>query len=404
MATAGKKTSTSKVRVTAKHVAEHREHSKKDHSPKWDGAESWSGEQFTKHFRDAMKFYNLESNGKEMKATVINWMGRNGYDKATIASFKKTKDWRCTATIGAIASCLIRGMPESHTGFNSGKNTSDWLRNEIAKVILDGKDDIEPIVEDKSAPKTPVSEVSIQDRVREAAGEMCEELDAAIDSWITDPENFDPKAFKVISLLRGKGVKAAHTRYIKDFYRFGQAELLELASGKADEQLKESYKHIARKNVRKLIEFYEMIMSGCDQIVAEQKILRKPRPTKVKPAEQLVAKLKFCIRDDKLGIVSTPPAQIIGAQGVVLYNVKTRKICYVISKSSEGLGVKGTTLLEFTEASVQKTLRKPVEQLKEFKEQNTQRRFETWFGKINTTETKFNGRMNEESIILKVFK
>jgi hypothetical protein len=50
-------------------------------------------------------------------------------------------------------------------------------------------------------------------------------------------------------------------------------------------------------------------------------------------------------------------------------------------------------------------LRKPPEQLKEFKEQNTQKRFETWFSKsVKTTETLLNGRFNEDTIILKVFK
>jgi hypothetical protein len=72
--------------------------------------------------------------------------------------------------------------------------------------------------------------------------------------------------------------------------------------------------------------------------------------------------------------------------------------------SSEGFGIKGTTLTNFTDKSFQKTLRKPAVELKEFKDQNTQKRMETWFSKIKTTETTMNGRMNEDVIILKVFK
>jgi hypothetical protein len=72
--------------------------------------------------------------------------------------------------------------------------------------------------------------------------------------------------------------------------------------------------------------------------------------------------------------------------------------------SSEGFGIKGTTITNFTEKSFQKTLRKPDIQLKEFKEQNTQKRVETWFSKIKTTETAMNGRMNEEIVLLKIFK
>jgi hypothetical protein len=391
------------TRITSQSI---RENAKRDYSPKWDGADSWDGETFNRHFRRAMDFYRLESSGKELKSKVIDWMGRNSYDKATIKAFKDTKDSRCGMTMGAVAACLIKGMPSTHIGFNHGRDTATWLGKEIAKVIEQGADDETDSDEPTKTVKAADAYVpTIQDRLREAAGGMSEELDAAIDSFIMDPNAFDPKAFKILNLLRGKGAKAAHSRMIRGYFQRGHDELLELASGNADEQLREAYKHLARKNVKKLIEFYEAIMSACEQIAAEQKVMKKPRAAKVKPAEQLVAKLKFLVKDDKLGIVSVPPAGVIGATGVVVFNVKTRKIGYYIAKSSAGLSVKGTSLMDFTEKSTQKTLRKPPEQIKEFKEQNTQKRFETWFVKnIKTTETLLNGRFNEDTVILKVFK
>jgi len=380
-----------------------RENAKRDHSPKWDGIENMTPVEYAAHFRSAMKYYNLESSAKDLKVKVIDWMGRNGYSKDQIQEFKKTKDWRCQLTVGAIAACLLKGMPDVRTGFNNGKSAVEWLKNEIASIIEAGKYDIEEVVAEKGA--KPVAQViSIQDRIREQAVAMSDEIDEAIDSWITDPEAFDPKAIKLINLLRGKGAKAAQARYIKSFFARGLAELQELSSGNADEQLREGYKHVSRKNVKKLIEFYEGIASACEQIAAEAKVLKKPRAKKIVPADKLVAKLKFMVRDDKLGIVSTPPAQIIGAQGVVVFNNKTRKLGYYIAANTEGLSVKGTTLTNFTAKSVQRTLRKPPEQLKEFKDQNTQRRFETWFGKIKTTETVLNGRFGEDTIILKVYK
>jgi uncharacterized protein (DUF433 family) len=382
-----------------------RENAKRDYSPKWDGAESWDGEQFNRHFRGAMAYYRMESSGKELKSKVIDWMGRNGYEKAVIKAFKDTRDGRCGLTMGAVAACLIKGMPSTHAGFNNGRDTATWLGKEIAKVIEQGADDEIEVEEGVKAVKVEVYVPTIQDRLREAAGGMSEELDAAIDSFITDPEAFNPKDIKVVNLLKGKGAKAAHSRIIKGYFQRSYDELMELASGNADEQLREGYKHLPRKNVKKLIEFYEAIMSACEQIAAEQKVMKKPRAAKVKPAEQVVAKLKFMLSDTKLGITSAPPATIIGASGVAVFNVKTRKIGYYIATSTAGLGVKGTTLTGFTDKSVQKTLRKPPEQIKEFKEQNTQKRFETWFAKsVKTTETVLNGRFSEDTVILKVYK
>jgi hypothetical protein len=381
-----------------------RTRAKQDPTPQWVDAEAWSSEKFTAHYRTAMQYYNLESSAKDLKIKVIDWMGRNDYSKDQIQAFKKTKDWRCSLTMGAIAANLIKGMPEVHAGFNNGKNTADWLRKSIADVIDTGKYDVEEVVEDKKA-KVAVPVPNIQDRIREQAVTMSEDIDYAIDEWIKDPEAFDPKAFKMVNMLRGKGAKAAQARYIKGFFQKGYNELMELASGNADEQLREGYSTRPRKHIKKLIEFYEQVNTACDQIIAEAKVLKKVRTKKVKPAEELAKKVKFKVGDDKLGITSVPPAQIIGAQGAVVYNAKTRKIGYYVAKTSVGLGIKGTTVIEFTEKSFQKTLRKPEVQFKEFKEQNTQKRFETWFNKnVKTTETVLNGRLNEDIIILKVFK
>jgi hypothetical protein len=374
---------------------------KRDRSPKWEGAEEWGGTEFSRRYREAMSYYNLEHSGRELKVKVIDWMGRNGYDRDQIRAFKDTKDWRCSIVMGAIASCLLRGMPESRPDFNGGRNTAEWLRNAIANAVADGKEDEVPVVEVK---KVAAPEPTIQEKIRDQAVKISEDIDYTIDSWIVDSEAFDPKAYKVLNMLRGKGCKAQQARYIKSFFQRGYDELLELAGGNADEQLREAYSRHARKNIRKLIDFYESVLTACDQIAAEAKVIKKPRAKKVKPAEDLVKRVKFKVSDDKLGITSVPPAQLVRAQSAVVYNAKTRKLGLYYAMSSEGFGVKGSTLTNFTEKSFQKTLRKPDVQLKEFKDQNTQKRMETWFSKIKTTETTMNGRMNEDVIILKVFK
>lgn len=376
--------------------------SKKDSSPKWDNADQLSGEAFTKLFRDSMNWYSQNKTGKELKPQVINFLAQAGVDRELISQFKRTRDAMCGITLGAVAACLVKGMPRIHPEFNSAKDSGAWVIKEVETIVAKGD------FNDPDEPKivkavNPI--ISIQDRIREQAGSMAEEIDTAIDNFIMDPNSFDPKQYNLVKLLRGKGAKAAQARYIKSFYEFGQAELLELSSGQADDQLREAYRHLARKNVRKLIDFYQYIMDACDQIAAEAKVNKKPRAKKVKPAEDLVKKLKFRTSDDKLGIVSVPPAQIVKAQSALIYNTKTRKIGLYIAKNSEGLGVKSSSLTNFTDMSTQKTLRKPLEQLKELKDQNTQKRVETWYTKsVKTTETKLNGRFNEDTVILRVFK
>ena len=378
-----------------------REKAKRDYSPSWVGCEAWDENQFLRYFHSAMKYYRMEASGKELKVKVIDWMGKNGYDKTTIQSFKKTKDNRCSLTVGSIAACLLKGMQSTRPDFNNGRDTATWLGAEIAKIIDEGKNDIDEdavVVDDKPAVYTP----SIQERTRDAALLMTEEIEDAYESYQADPENFDPKAFKMLNLLNGKGAKAAHARIIRDFYAGDLAELNELASGQGDEQLKEGYKHRTRKQIKNFIAFLQEIESACNMLMQEAKVNKKPRKTKAVSKDKLVAKLKFKKTDEPLKLVSVNPADIIGAQELWVFNSKTRKLGKYVAEEFKELGVKGTTITGFSEMkSVQKTLRKPVEQLAAFKAAGkvVLRKF---LEDINAVDTKMNGRLNEETLLLKV--
>jgi hypothetical protein len=393
----------SKTRVTKKQVIAHRTRAVKDHSPTWDGVENMDATQFLRHWHSAMEYYRLEFSGKDLKPAVIKWMTSIECTKQDIAAFKKTKDNRCNVTMGAIASCLLRGMPAVRADFNDGRDTTEWLRKQIVEVIAQGKDDID---EDEAkaleAAKPAVYTPSIQERVRDAAYGMTEELETAIESFQNDPENFNPKEFKVLNLLKGKGVKAAHARIIKDFYSRDLAELDELASGKADEQLREGYSHLSKKQVKSLIAFYQEIASACDMLAQEAKVNRAPRAKKSVPAEKIVAKLKFMKTNEPLKLVSVNPTDIIGAGELWVYNTKNRKLGKYVAKEFNTLNVKGTTITNFDEfKSVCKTLRKPEEKLKEFKAAGKVQ-LRKFLEDINATDTKMNGRINEETILLKV--
>ena len=374
----------------------------RDMSPSWDGASDWSGDQFTANFRKAMDHYRMESTVKDLKVKVVEWMHTQGYDKTDIRAIRKTKDRYFNGTMVGVAACLVKGMPEIHAGFNDSKDTGLWLRNEIEKVMQAGSGDRE---EDEDAPKEDkpvVIQPTIQERVRDAALAMTEEIEDAYESFQTDPDNFDPKAFKISNLLKGKGAKAAHARIIRDFYARDLAELLELASGNADEQLREGYKHRSRKQIKNLIAFLQEIESACNMLMQEAKVNKKPRKVKAISKDKVVSKLKYKKTDEPLKLVSVNPADIIGAKELWVFNTKTRKLGKYMAAEFHDLGVKGTTITGFDESkSVQKTLRKPADQLKEFKAAGkvALRKF---LEDINAVDTKMNGRINEETLLLKV--
>ena len=392
-----------KSRITKKQVTAHRTRAVKDHSPVWEGCETWDADTFHRFFKKAMDYYRLESDIKTYKPAVAKWMETVGCTKADITAFKKVKDSRVGTTMGAVACCLNRGMTAQRADFNNGRDTAAWLRNEIVKVISAGKDDIDE-VEAKAieAAKPAVYTPSIQERVRDAAYRMTEEIENAIESFQADAENFDPKAFKMLNMLKAVEAKAAHARIIKEFYSKDLAELEELASGSADEQLKEGYSHRSRKQIKNLIAFYQEIMAACTMLAQEAKVNRAPRAKKAVPAEKIVAKLKYMKTNEPLKLVSINPADIIGCGELWIFNTKTRKLGKYIAAEFNVLGVKGTTITGFNEhTSVQKTIRKPEEKLKEFKAAGKVQ-LRKFLDDINATDTKMNGRINEDTILLKV--
>lgn len=390
-----------KTRVTKAQVIAHRTKAVKDHSPVWTDCEQMDTNQFLRHWHGAMSYYRMEFSGKDLKPAVIKWMTSIGCTKEDIQAFKKTKDNRCSLTMGSIASCLLRGMPAVRADFNDGKDTGAWLRKAINDVIEQGKndeEDVELVKEDKPA----VIQPSIQERVRDAALAMTVELEDAYQLFATDPENFDPKAFKVLNLLKGKEAKAAHARIIRDFYARDLADLQELAGGTKDPQLVEGYKHLTRKQVKNLITFLEEIANACTMLMQEAKVNRKPRKTKAVSKDKIVAKLKFKKQDEPLKLVSINPADIIGAKELWIFNTKTRKLGKYIAEEYKDLGVKGTSITGFDEfKSIQKTVRKPEEKLKEFKAAGKVQ-LRKFLDDINATDTKMNGRINEETVLLKV--
>lgn len=370
--------------------------------PTWKEVESLPYQEYIQKTMRAVNWYYQFYSRKEGQEWLVAWYTNH---------FPKRKDdvkFISAARTDQISNLLCALYPLEQKGWVARYSVMKHVVKHLAAVIENGRERKGVTIssdETETTESESESSVNVQKRIREHAARISEDLDIAIDSFIESPEEFDSKAFKIVNMLRGSGAKAAHARYIKGFFNRGHAELLELTSGNADDQLKESYKHLPRKNVKKLLEFYDSIMSSCDQIIGEAKILRKPRVKKVKPADDLVKNLKFKITDDDLGIASIPAVQLIGAQLAIVYNSRTRKLGMYIASSSTGLTVKGPIIDNFSDKSVQKTLRKPAEQIKALKDINTSRRFTTWFTQeVATTDTVLAGRMNEDTLILRVFK
>ena len=383
----------SKPKIT---VATIRENRGKDLSPSWDGYENWTVAEFTKKWHDATRYYNLEFNYKDHKLTVVKWMIGEKLPKETISKFKKTKDMRCSSTMGTIASCLLKGMPVQHPNFNKNANVRDWLLARIDEVIVDGElDTIDEIVE-------PISEdeklLLKQAKIKEFSLMLTEEIEDAIESWNMDPSSFDPKKFKVVNLLKAKEAKAPHLKIIKKEYEPALLELTEVLSTDVDGDLKEAYSNRSRKQLNALLVFYKDIMAACDTLLEESTKAKKPVSK-----EKLVSKLKYMQTYEALNLISIDPVDIIGSSTLWCVDVKTRKLYQYIAHPTNGpLSVNGSIIVGFDEKkSIGKTLKDMPVQLASFK-RASKKALENFMDGLTTMEIMANGKITSNQVILKV--
>jgi hypothetical protein len=112
--------------------------------------------------------------------------------------------------------------------------------------------------------------------------------------------------------------------------------------------------------------------------------------------------MKYLKEDNVLKLVSINPVDIIGAQELWVYNVKTRKMFKYVADDTFGpLSVKGTSILGYdTVKSQGKTVRKPEQKLLEFmKAGKVQLR--KFLDEIKAVSIPANGRINKDILLLK---
>ena len=405
-------------------------------SPSWEGWEEWTGEQIHRHRETCRSFYYENFKPADLYLSVYKWMETSGdYTKEQVKQAKAAPNHAMSVTAGIVARTLLDGAPDYSEKENahweslpgttgSKKPVTEFLKKRVENAIAVGSTVVE-VKQEEEKEKANVYVPTIQERIRDQSIDMVEDIDEWLETWVADPNSFDPKAFDFKAHFNKLQPSQAHARKMKTFYdgiladyndleRMPTAgQLKKMSEYDADQwaQLKEGYAHLKKADIKKFRTAIEELMGALDFIIDQAKATRKPRKAKPKSADKLVEKLKYLKADPKYNLASINPTDIVGANELWVFNTKTRKIGkYIASnvdpkglgRNGTGLSVKGTTIIGFDEnLSIQKTLRKPEEQLKEFKSAGkvALRKF---LDEITTTDIKLNGRCNLDTVLLKV--
>lgn len=342
------------------------------------------GEVTEKNLGDALSWYSINRKSKDSQKYASAYFKK--VHKLDILPVIKTKPTQ----FGFVCRILTNGgvlSPERKEWF-------DGQVEELKKELVKAKAKV------KTEQFIEVVKVNIQDRIREKVVECIGELEGQIDNLIVSKFANSPQPYAVMHTL---GIKSVHTKSIVDWSKEKRNEFEEVMN--TDElQMKEGYSNFKKTELKKIIAYCDQVIVDCGKINNQAVAGRKPRKRKAKSPEQLVAKIKHCLEFKDLSLTSVKTTDIIESMQLWVYNTKTRKLGVYHAEDAGGLSVKGSSIVNFSEMkSIQKTLRKPEVVLPEVI--NGGKVFlRNAIDSIKAVESKLTGRINADTILLKVIK
>ncbi len=342
---------------------------------------------------EADSYVHYEVDDKKKTASFIKYCEKN-FDKKQAATLRRLPEYNFI-TVGKMAYMLEKGVALSEQSIARLKGYyEDFL------VQADALEKKKAVVEIEK-PKNVVT-ISIQQRMRDQVSSLCAHWDYLLDELCAnrlDLSTFDP--YSQMQSYKDNMIKAAHAKIIKEIYEGQHDEAREVVAWK-DEQIKEGYAYMTPKMRKEFLEFYEKIAIACDTFINTGKAVRKTRKKRTVSKDKIVSKLKFKQSEPSLGLASINPMNILDAQVLWVYNTKNRKLGVYVAEEHHNLMVKGTTIVGFSaKQSVQKTLRKP--ELLKGADKLARTKFQKLFEGLNAVETEMNGRINEHTLLIKVF-
>lgn len=341
----------------------------------------------------AFNWYNYEKDIKVARSYLKAWVkAQKTYD---VKKFDAVVDNLTAPVYGWMARLLSHGAKLSDADMKNFTSKIDDLLGQYrvaAPIKVEEKEDT-------------VARKSIQEAMLEKQREFLGEMEGEFDNFMLN----DCKAtgFDSYKYMQGNNTAKQYAAALIDLFSARKAEFEEVLLAQ-DEQLVEAYGCYSMAQVKRTIQWLEDIIAGAEKYSNFKKANRKVRIKKAKPAAVQVAKMQYLKEGEVPGVkdpvklTSVSPVQIVGAQQVWVYNVKNKKLGVYIATGSAGFSVKGTSLQGYDpESSVQRTLRKPDVTIKQMMDAGKVA-LRKVLSDLTTTETKLNGRINGDTLILRV--
>jgi len=359
--------------------------------PTWHNVDTWTEEKKKKTLSRALNFYNYYLNTDDYFPIIEEYVKSTDRpdNKTTLKMIRKAPKCIELVSCGKLARMMNLGMPKFHNNVDYGVEVEKYLRK-ISTLV--------PV--ERNTTKDTKKKVSVYDIMQERIREgVLVRMDEMLDEWILNSTTKISK-INVGSLLKNVNAPISSLGIVVNWIEKQRAELIE-ARDKTCHDSVEGYSYLSKPAIKKRIALLDEMLNDVEIYKSTKKTSRKPRKTKEKSVDKLVEKMNYLKSSPDYGVASINPIKIIGSTKVYLFNEKYRKLTVLSTTSLSGLSVKGTTIRDYDEKnSFSLKIRKP-EEILPIIVSKTERQITNVLKKLTTKKTSANGRVNDNTIILK---
>lgn len=280
-------------------------------------------------YMQALSWYNYMSSVSDAREFLIDYLKNTGRANQ-VFKIKAISDAFIPTTLAWTCRLISRG-------FSIPVESVPYIEDRLSEILN--------IEYEKKEDETPKSTVSIQDRMKEKTRDLLGEIEGIID------DNLDQNhSFSLYDWLKSNEIPVAYVSAIVDKLNPVLMEFIEAHEGN-DEQLKEAYRFLKKKQLEARIVFYNNLIEDAEKYADATKKTRAPRKPRTVSMEKKLKGLKWQKEDATFKVASINPEKIIGAQELWTFNTKYKTLTVLRAQDRGGLQIKGTSILNYDTSS-----------------------------------------------------
>ena len=355
-----------------------------------------AGVPIDKGFNAVKDYFHINVDKKDCINQVKTWVKKNfpQPSKYILAN----PEWKFTYTHHAATAFWYNNDLNKTYESETAAEFLNHLFDKMIPLIEEGK----VILNDKKKElkeKSNVITLSPQEKLkRKINNTIMQELLELEDQWIDG----DDTTINIYDRFKFHGLTNTAISYVKPWIE-GWLLDYEDAYHKRCDQAVEGYSHLKRSTLNYRIKACKAMLEDLERIRSATKASRNVKVKGIKAVDKQVAKMQYKKEDNDFKIVSINPIQIPTKTRLYTFNTKSKMVTEYVTDSTNGFEISGSTIKNFTKGlSRTVCLRKPLDFLPSFLTRTPKQIDDLWRLHI-TTKTKVpNGRINKDTILLRV--